>query len=150
MFRQFGHLLFSPTGRVSRKKIWLFAVAYVTVCFLAFMVDFANGFRAGENLPWWTITTRMMLFWPAVVINIKRYHDQGLAFYFALPLAAVELVYWAEALTKVGWGGSGTFVPSLYASPLVSLLILLIVAVQCAMLFLRRGNAGPNRFGAAP
>lgn len=63
------HFLFSAKGRLSRKPFNLFMFSL----YGGFLI--LGGYK--DDPPWWSVLFLLSMVWPAVVIQIKRWHDRG-------------------------------------------------------------------------
>jgi uncharacterized membrane protein YhaH (DUF805 family) len=165
VWAMFG-FLFSPQGRVSRKGIWLFALASFGVQLAATVVDIASGMGApGSGGPLAAVLA-LFLLWPSIAISIKRFHDRdmsgwwmllplgvligGFVLLMALGLGSVLASFSAASLDDPA-AASGAMVGAGLLYLLVYLLVVIGVALfQIVQLYFLPGTSGPNRFGGDP
>jgi uncharacterized membrane protein YhaH (DUF805 family) len=84
----------------------------------------------------------LIFLWPALALDVKRWHDMGRSGYYTLIIYGPFLAIYAAQLANA------PNVPEPQASRLMSLLAL-IGLVYFIMLAARKGTAGANRFGPA-
>lgn len=151
------NFLFSGKGRIRRRSMWLFLVAYWAAHAAAHLVDHALGWTAhmDDAGPLMTIVTLVSV-WPSIAVSAKRFHDRGMSgwwvLWFAL-LSAIPLcvLIFTHADTLMGLE-KGAFEPSMisplgYAMVAVAALAQL---VQFVILFILPGDKGENRYGPDP
>lgn len=142
-------LLFSPEGRVSRKSLWIFLSANLSVILFAFMIDYSQGYAvASGQAPLITTAVRIAFVWPNAVMSIKRFHDIGLSYRWALPVAILEIAVLIEFISRKL--SDDPFGSTIFDSTPASIVILMIYLTQWVFLFLRPGMRETNRFGANP
>lgn len=71
--------LLSFDGRISRKAFWLFFVALIVIYSIAVSmvfgsVDLASG--VAPSMPVWYWILVLVLIWPSLAVQAKRWHDQ--------------------------------------------------------------------------
>jgi len=136
-----AQLLFSFDGRISRQRFW-FAVAIVVAmeltCRLA-TYQFADGERIGAIVS-------LAFTYPEFAVFAKRGHDRNIppqvigAFF----LLSVMM----DFLTVIGMAGTGEEPSALQLVLAVpSMLFAVVLLIELGM---RRGTAGPNRYGPDP
>ena len=115
-------LLFSPSGRINRKRYWLTLIV-ADIAFSIFYVPFMSTIRQGEGLSSTQmivlpiiVVLGLVLSYVGVILAIKRFHDRDKSGWWVL-ISLVPLI-----------GGIWFF-------------------VECGCL---RGTIGRNRFGADP
>ena len=158
--------LFSPQGRVSRKSIWLFALALFGVQLAATVVDIASGMGTPGSPGPLAAVLALFFLWPSIAISIKRFHDRDMSgWWVLLPLGV--LIGGLVLLMALGLGGvlasfsaaslddppaaSGAMVGAGLLYLLVYLLVVAGVALfQIVQLYFLPGTSGPNRFGGDP
>lgn len=140
--------LLSMNGRISRKAIWIFLGVSALLILLAFMIDYAMGYHAGNGAPNVTLAMRVMLFWPSTAVSIKRFHDLNLSFLFALPVLTVEAFSWIEYVFHYAANPEEKFAPLLASNSILAIGIMILYLAQFIILFFFPGTRGPNRFGS--
>ncbi|WP_448188991.1 DUF805 domain-containing protein [Azospirillum sp. sgz301742] len=70
-------LLFSFSGRASRKHFWLFMIAYLVILAVVMGVDSATMNMEDPGVPWLSIAVLVVSLWPALAIQVKRWHDRN-------------------------------------------------------------------------
>ena len=127
-------LFTSPAGRISRLQFWLHGVLPIVVCSLVL------GW-----IPFLGFLVSLALAWASICISFKRFHDLGYHGWWSLlnviPMLLAALftassfigVTFAWLLAEVLWG-----------------LALIVWIAQMALVYLRVGQPGPNRYGPDP
>jgi uncharacterized membrane protein YhaH (DUF805 family) len=143
----FKWMFFSLEGRAARSNWWIWGVIGITIAsvvarFIAGLIDMMLGTVIDPGIGILTTIVNLALFYPAVCISGKRWHDRN----------------------KSAWWNLLWLIPALLAGPLVIisltaspglahwvLMILFIgviwTLVECGFL---RGTVGENRFGPDP
>ena len=85
-------------GRIGRRKWWLWGVAMP----LGMAVYFTVLLRVVGVTPRYTdVLVNGLLFWPAIAVSVKRWHDRDKSGWWVL-VALVPLVGWIWALVQNG------------------------------------------------
>ena len=85
-------------GRIGRRKWWLWGVAMP----LGMAVYFTVLLRVVGVTPRYTdVLVNGLLFWPAIAVSVKRWHDRDKSGWWVL-VALVPLVGWIWALMQNG------------------------------------------------
>ena len=66
------HTLFSFNGRISRQPYWLFTLATVVILFGPAIFYFSVGSDTADT---YVDIAALVLFWPAIAVQTKRWHD---------------------------------------------------------------------------
>ena len=91
-------LLLGLRGRIGRRKWWLWGVAMP----LGMAVYFTVLLRVVGVTPRYTdVLVNGLLFWPAIAVSVKRWHDRDKSGWWVL-VALVPLVGWIWALMQNG------------------------------------------------
>ena len=125
----------SPKGRASRREYWLLGVLPVT------LVSVALGWIP---LVGWALT--VAAFWALLALGIKRFHDRGYS------------GWWSVAGIIPGIAGSALLISwlvssnpkDLEAASWAYVIAGIIFVLQMALVLLRRGQPGPNKYGPDP
>ena len=91
-------LLFSFAGRISRRSWWLWGAA-VTIgmaMYLTVVLRVAGVAKETADL-----LVNLLLFWPALAISVKRWHDRDKPAWWAL-IAFVPVIGWIWVLIENG------------------------------------------------
>ncbi len=98
------HLLFQFDGRINRAKFWIGVVAIWVVELIALLILRAVG-MGGVAL--YTVVM-VVIIWPALAIQVKRWHDRGKSGWFVL-VSLIPFVGWLWVLIECGFleGDSG-------------------------------------------
>ncbi|MBF0355743.1 MAG: DUF805 domain-containing protein [Alphaproteobacteria bacterium] len=97
-----GHLLFSLKGRVSRKTYWIFALVCAVAYVMALSIDGAMMGEEEDGIPLGTLVLSLAVFWPSIVIQVKRWHDRDKAGWWIF-IALVPLLGPVWALVENGF-----------------------------------------------
>jgi uncharacterized membrane protein YhaH (DUF805 family) len=127
-------LFTSPAGRISRLQFWLHGVLPIVVCSLVL------GW-----IPFLGFLVSLALAWASICISFKRFHDLGYHGWWSL-LNVIPMLL-AALFT------AGSFVGVTFAWLLAEVLwglALIVWIVQMALVYLRVGQPGPNRYGPDP
>jgi uncharacterized membrane protein YhaH (DUF805 family) len=75
-YMNLSDILFSFDGRINRKTFLTFFIPILVICFL-----FGLGYK-----PWniWRYLIVIILFWPGLALQIKRWHDRNKSGYWIL------------------------------------------------------------------
>lgn len=68
--------LFSFKGRINRKPYWIFTLILYTGMIITSIIDFNNTGKEGE-IGYVTKIYMVVLIWPALAIQVKRWHDRN-------------------------------------------------------------------------
>ena len=91
-------LLFGLRGRIGRQSWWLWGVAMP----LGMAFYFTVLLRVVGVAPRYTdVLVNAVLFWPAIAVSVKRWHDRDKSGWWVL-VALVPLVGWIWALVHNG------------------------------------------------
>ena len=151
------NFLFSGKGRVGRKGIWLFFIAYWVIHTAAHVADHTLGWTKAMDDPGPLMTIFTVLaIWPAVAVEAKRYHDRGMSGWWVLGfivLTAIPLCAFLYTNRDVlaGLERGSHDLPAF--SPIGYALIgaaALIQLVRLVILLFLPGQAGDNRYGRNP
>lgn len=155
--------LLSPTGRVSRRGLWLgFLLTFAVLGVAAYFGDKALAARGGVTLPSALIALQpaldiaggplllavfVLVPWATAMMVLKRLHDRGfgglLLVWKAVVLAGLGWLAWnAEALVPGATGG-------LIALAALVIAAMMVLRMLIIVLFLA-GQDGENRFGPDP
>ncbi len=96
-------VLFSFKGRVTRKTYWLFMVASVLLVLLPVFTVIDLGSKEAD---YYTTLMSLVLLWPALAIQAKRWHDRDKSAVWIL-INFVPFIGWPWALIE-NWLLSGT------------------------------------------
>jgi uncharacterized membrane protein YhaH (DUF805 family) len=91
-------LLFDPSGRIDRRRWWLWGVAMPLGLALYFTV-LLRVFGLSARLT--DVAVNLLLVWPAVVISIKRWHDRGKSGWWVL-VSLIPFIGWLWMLIENG------------------------------------------------
>lgn len=67
-----SELLFSLEGRINRKPYWMFMLAVIIGTVITTVIDMAT---TGEEVGVTSIIFMLLMVWPSLVIQVKRWHD---------------------------------------------------------------------------
>jgi len=111
-----GNLLFSVSGRASRKHYWLALLAILVIVGAAAGIDAATiDLEAEVAMPWLTIAASVIIIWPTIAIQVKRWHDRNKsAWWILIQLVPVIGPLWA--LVETGFL-PGTPTENRYGAP---------------------------------
>ncbi len=158
----FGRLLFSFSGRISRKR-YVIAIAVFTLATLS-VVSGASALVAGDPFSsafwgfrrenfgvWGPIYGGVMLvaLWPGLALITKRLHDRnypmwiGASFYLGLPIAALALLWFGRESVDLAK-------PSQEFTIVTTQVLWPISMWFAAQSMFMRGVPGPNAFGPDP
>lgn len=71
----FTWMYFSTNGRISRKQFWIYNLL-LNVPFIAFALS-CGAFLSENSANEAIIVAQLVLFWPSVSVQAKRWHDRG-------------------------------------------------------------------------
>ena len=81
-----GKFLLSFNGRIGRKAFWLFTVALIVLFVIlsvvmgagmaTMTVDPATGQAVMPSMPIWIWIVYLLVLWPSLAVQAKRWHDQ--------------------------------------------------------------------------
>jgi len=153
--------LFSPNGRIPRKRYWLaFVLPSMLIYIAASIIDgmIAVG-RGGDEPPMSALTGLAYLFflWPSFAVVIKRLHDRGMTGWWSLIangfvpvliLAVAAYWYYMAHMKPDGAGGSAASTAMILGvAALAGMLVWLFFWIQIAFV---RGQSGANKYGDDP
>jgi uncharacterized membrane protein YhaH (DUF805 family) len=154
--------LFSPNGRIPRKRYWLAYVLPATLIYIvASIIDgaiVAGGSATGDDPPRSLLTGLAYLFflWPSFAVIIKRLHDRGMSGWWSLlangyiPFVIIFAVaaYWYQAQRNGGGTPADPTATAMFGiGVVVAVLVWLFFLVQIGFV---RGQVGPNAYGDDP
>jgi uncharacterized membrane protein YhaH (DUF805 family) len=127
-------LFTSPSGRISRRQFWLHG--------------FLPLFLAELLLSWIPLINILVFlagFWGSICISFKRFHDRGYA-------GAWSLLYLIPMFLAVGFSVMAIFDSgrSLAVASALGLITTVISIAQLALVYVRVGEPGENRYGPDP
>lgn len=154
--------LFSPNGRIRRREYWAYALIITVVAVVVQLIGYMTitGHPAGQFMtdyarmstqPWaplkiFNYAMMLVLFWPGMCINIKRWHDRNRPAWIAFAIYVGNLGWRLLAPSM----GPATAHPNLwfyYGGLLVILAVTIWQFVECGCL---DGTKGPNVYGPSP
>jgi uncharacterized membrane protein YhaH (DUF805 family) len=91
-------LLFSFEGRISRRVWWLWGAAALIGMALYLTVVLRV---AGVSQQTTDLVVNLLLFWPALAVSVKRWHDRDKSGWWAL-VAFVPVIGWIWVLIENG------------------------------------------------
>ncbi|MES2958130.1 MAG: DUF805 domain-containing protein [Pseudomonadota bacterium] len=93
------HLLLQLDGRIARRTWWLWGVAMPLglALYLTVVLRVAGFSARGTD-----IAINLFLFWPALAVSVKRWHDRGKSGWWVL-VAAIPFVGWLWLLIENGF-----------------------------------------------
>jgi uncharacterized membrane protein YhaH (DUF805 family) len=153
---QFGHLLFSFNGRITRSKYWLglLLVTFGGAALMLLAMVLTGGGLGGKdaNLGGLAVFGLLLLpilglmGWCGLAVQVKRFHDRGRSGWFsALPMAIslISTFLMLSAATAADpYAGAGMLAPLSGLGGLVNLW--LFVELGCLP-----GTDGPNKYDGA-
>lgn len=128
------NLFTSPAGRISRKQFWLHGVLPIFLCSLILGWIPLLGFLVS-----------LALMWAGICISFKRFHDLGYPGWWSL-LNVIPMVL-AVFFTAGSFVGVGLM---WYVAQAFWVIALIVWLVQMALVYLRVGQPGSNRYGPDP
>jgi uncharacterized membrane protein YhaH (DUF805 family) len=161
----FGQLLFSFSGRISRKT-YVIAILVFSLVGLGAM-SAASALVTGDPLSpafwdfrrenvgvWGPVYGGVMLLalWPGLALITKRLHDRnypmwiGIAFYLGLPIATLALLWFG----RVDYDAAGAPKPTQAFTLIFTLVVWPISLWFAAQSMFMRGVPGPNAYGPDP
>jgi uncharacterized membrane protein YhaH (DUF805 family) len=66
-------MLFSFEGRISRKPFWMFILVVIIGTIITTFIDMAT---TGEDTGIASLLFILIIFWPSLAIQVKRWHDR--------------------------------------------------------------------------
>ena len=139
--------LFSAQGRISRKAIWLFFFASIGVSIVAAIIDvvaLGTPLDSADTGPL-SMLMSVLLIWPTIVINVKRFHDRGMSGWWILWFILIMFAAMIPGGALLAMQGEGVL-----GYGLIALGVAVPVIWQFVILYVQPGEAGPNRFGPNP
>ncbi len=91
-------LLLGLQGRVSRRTWWLWAVA-MPLGMMLYLTVLLRVVGVSPRATEWAVN--LALFWPALAVSVKRWHDRGKPGWWAL-VALIPLIGWLWVLIENG------------------------------------------------
>lgn len=89
----FKELYLSAQGRVSRKDYWLrYGIPAIVIIFVAYILDSLIGNDLGNGIGICVVIAELVVFYPGIVMDIKRMHDRGKSGWFVL-LCFIPVVF---------------------------------------------------------
>jgi uncharacterized membrane protein YhaH (DUF805 family) len=145
-------LWFSFQGRASRRDYWVrFVFLSIVVTIIAYLVDgIANA--GGLILVIW----QLIFLWPTFALGVKRYHDRGKSgrsfVFLECALLALCTVAAIASFPVARAQAAGAQPPSLYVGIMFTATFAIIVLAVYLLVAIgvRKGEAGPNRYGPDP
>ena len=140
-------LYLDPKGRIGRKAFWLAVLPILAVDVAVYLLLVPNGFDDTVLEPWdraqaLSALLSLLLLWPLVAVTAKRLHDRNQS---GLWGAGYWLLLTLYDLSEVALGTT-----AFHHHGAILILVLLGSVVIVVEAGLRRGTAGPNRFGPDP
>ena len=87
------HSLFSFNGRISRQPYWLFTLATAVILFGPAIFYFGVGSDKADT---YVDIAALVLFWPAIALQTKRWHDRDKsAWWLLINFVPVLGLFWA-------------------------------------------------------
>ena len=112
----FQKFYFSAKGRVNRKQYWLWLVLpSVAVGIILVILDAALGTRDPESVGLFSLIGPLIMVFPAIVVQIKRFHDRDKSGWWVL-IALVPLIGPLWLLIELGFL-NGTPGPNRFGPP---------------------------------
>lgn len=149
--------LFSPNGRVSRRGIWIFLIAYFAIHTATHVADHSLGLtdKLDEAGPLMTIFSIAAL-WPSIVVDIKRFHDRDMSGWWllwfilltAIPLCGFMVIHLDQLEALQGGTLEGLQISPLGYAALAAAVFVQIT--QFVILLVLPGRKGDNRYGPDP
>ena len=68
-----SEMLFSFEGRINRKPFWMFMLVVAMGRLITSLIDLAI---TGQDTGAVSIIFMLIIFWPSLAINVKRWHDR--------------------------------------------------------------------------
>ena len=86
-------LLFSFDGRIGREPFWVFTLVTMAIVLIPAFVVFGAGTESADNF---VNISSLLLLWPALAIQAKRWHDRNKsAWWILINFIPVIGVLWA-------------------------------------------------------
>ncbi|MEZ5174852.1 MAG: DUF805 domain-containing protein [Acidimicrobiia bacterium] len=92
------HLLFRFDGRINRAKFWIGVVVLWVVELVVLLILRS----AGIGFALLSFLILVVIIWPALAIQVKRWHDRGKSGWFVL-VALIPFVGWLWVLIECGF-----------------------------------------------
>ena len=153
-----GHLLFSFSGRINRAKWWLTVLVYIIIGVVGAIIAAVVGETLGNLV---TLVAFIPQMWIALAAGAKRLHDLNRTaawlVLFVLGPIVLGIVFFVVAgmdvLATLAAGGSldtATLARIGTAAIIVSLLGLILFIWWLIWFGCLRGTVGPNQYGPDP
>jgi uncharacterized membrane protein YhaH (DUF805 family) len=139
-------------GRARRSEYWYFTLANIIISVITMIIDEILHLKIGSsNSGVLNSLYGLIMFVPSIAVSVRRLHDIGksgwllLIAYAVMIIAAVGLV--ATSMSAAMGGGE---LPTIGASFIIAILVILAVAIWILILFCKEGDQGANKYGADP
>ena len=147
MGRPMMSFLFSAQGRISRKAIWLFFFASIGASIVAAILDVVIlnvPLESADSGPISALLS-ILLIWPTIVVNVKRFHDRGMSGWWVLWFILIILAAMIPGGALLAMQGENVL-----GFVLIALGAAIPIIWQFIILYVQPGEKGPNQFGPNP
>jgi uncharacterized membrane protein YhaH (DUF805 family) len=145
-----GHLLFSFSGRINRGKFWLAVLIYIIISIVLTLITVIIGSQTVGNILGFIVN--LAVFISGLSVAAKRLHDRNRSAWWLLVFYIVPglLIGIGMAMALYGalassGGGSMTTIGSLLSLIGAGVAIWAFIELGCL-----RGTVGPNQYGPDP
>lgn len=107
-----GQMLLSPSGRVSRRGYWIYAVILNAVYAVLYFLTYEKMEHILDwDIPHFVVT--LVFLWPSIAMGIKRSHDRGRGWWFVILTFVPVVNLWPiiEFLVLRGTQGDNEYGP---------------------------------------
>lgn len=154
--------MFSPSGRIPRKRYWLSYVVPVVILYvLAWMADLTiltTAKAQGEPAPAFVgAAVWLFLFWPSFAVTIKRLHDLGTTGWWSIiangfvPITVLAVAAYWYYTARMKPGGAPPMDPNTqYLAILAAVALMAVWLVLLLQISFMRGQQRANKYGEDP